>query len=341
MSSNDSDSEPSSSDDATLPPRLRGAGSSFERQLIESGELDVPSASARQRAHEAAQGALDREREQRQERERRRRSWAGLAFALAAAAAVAVVGLAGLWTQRQRQLAVIPEPEPVARATGKAGLPTTEAPSPPRESPTPKPVLPACRKVVVGTGLDPLIEDFEDGNARLLIRDGREGSWMAEGDRSGKQTPAPNYAVFPVRSVEKGHAGQFALRLRTERLTVSGAGLYADLVPGQCYDASAYAGIEFWAKGSGRIVFGPGVVDIIEKKWGGVCERDCYDRHLASVALTPEWKRYSARWDEFSQAGWGHQVPLDPARLNSIGFAVQVPDTPIDFWIDDIQFVKR
>lgn len=324
MPPDERDPSPAAHDDDASPPRLRTVGSGFERQLLGSAELDAPTAEARERAHAAAQ--LARGAAMSRAHERRSR-----ALRLAAAAVVvAAIGGAALWAlEGPPRAAVVPRAEPPHPLVAAAAPPGPAA------------ALPPCRKVMVGAGLDPLIDDFEDGNARVLLREGRAGAWLSTGDPAAKQIPRPGATAFPVLESDASHAGKYALRLRAERLTVSSAGLYADLTPGQCYDASAYAGIEFWARGSGRIFFGPTMIDVMEKKWGGLCEKDCYDRHLAPADLTPEWRLYRFLWKDLEQGGWGHQVRFDPARLLSIGFSVDIPDTPSEFWIDDVRFVRR
>jgi Carbohydrate binding domain (family 11) len=322
----DSSAAEGSDDDAAPLPRLSVAGSGFERLLLGSGQLDSAAHGVRERTHTAARYALDVVRARQRQRQRR----AGL---LVAATLLALLAGAWLWTTRHPPLAFVPQPEPLPPGPRVSATPV---PSSPVASP---PALPPCRKLSIGTGGDPLIDDFEDGNARLLLRDGRSGAWVAEGDRTGKQTPSPSQTAFPIRASDAGRSGHFALRLRTERLTGNGAGLRADFAPAHCYDASAYAGIAFWAKGPGRIHFGLTMVDVMEAKWGGLCEKDCYDRHFIPADLTPEWRRYTARWEDFEQAGWGHQVAFDAKRLLSMDFTVQNPDTPIEFWIDDIEFL--
>jgi hypothetical protein len=315
------DPPPAAHDDDASPPRLRTVGSGFERQLLGSGELDAPTPEARDRTHAAARLALDAALTRTHDRR-----WRTLLISTAAIA-LAAIGGAALWARGGAPRAeVVPRAEPLP---------------PIAPAPLPAAALPPCRKVTVGAGLDPLIDDFEDGNARLLLREGRAGAWLSTGDPAAKQIPRPGTTAFPVLDNDARHGGRHALRLRTERLTVTSAGLNADLTPGQCYDASAYAGIEFRAKGSGRIFFGPTMIDIMEQKWGGLCVEDCYDRHVAPADLTSEWKLYRFLWKDLEQSGWGHQVPFDPTRLLSIGFSVEVPDTPSDLWIDDVRFIQR
>jgi hypothetical protein len=196
-------------------------------------------------------------------------------------------------------------------------------------------------RISVGSGRAPEIDDFEDGNARLGVTDGRSGIWKASGDGTGKQAPSPGEIAFPMRLVEPGRASRFVLQLRAERMTAGGAGLSADLAPGHCYDASAYAGIELSARGSGRVYLSAMMVDLMEKKWGGLCEKDCYDQHSAPLDLTRAWRRHSIRWEELEQAGWGRRLAFDPARLLALSVSVQSADTPSEFAIDDVRFIPK
>ncbi len=303
------------------PRRLSELGSGFERQLLRSGGLDVASSSARQRAQTAAQNAL----EVAQGKSRRRRRNVQLGFA----ASVCVV-LGGVWLRG------------ASRAPAEARLQPEPVPKSLTVEPSAVPAVPLqpCPKLVISQGADPLIDDFEDGNARLAIRDGRSGVWTANGDGTGKQTPGPNQTAFPLALHKGAGAGRFALRVATERLTATGASLYVNLAPGRCYDASAYAGVEFSAQGPGRIYASFTMIDVMESKWGGLCEKDCYDEHAAPVDLSGEWRRYAVTWQELEQVGWGARLDFDPKRLLSLGFSARSPDTPIQFWIDDVAFIK-
>jgi hypothetical protein len=321
-------SQPASAADGRAPERLRQKGSRLARRLLRSAELDVPSAAARERARAAAERALEGSGVRAGGR------WlVHAAFAVVGAAAA----LGGVWLwPAGSEPRVTPEPEPPTRPALRP-----EAPAPPPEAAAAPPVLPPCGRVSVGSGNDPEIDDFEDGNARLGVADGRSGTWKAIGDGDGTRAPSPGDIAFPVPLAEPGRASRFVLRLRAERMTVGGAGLSADLAPGRCYDASAYAGIELSARGTGRVYLSAMMVDLMEKKWGGLCERDCYDQHSAPLDLTRSWRRYQVRWEQLEQAGWGRRLAFDPARLLSLSVSVQSADTPIELAIDDVRFIAR
>jgi hypothetical protein len=311
-------------------------GSRFTRRLLRSAELDVPSVAARERVRAAAEHALE------MPRSGASRRWLGHAGSALAGAAAALLGV-WLWPASGSAPRLTPEPAPAARVatTPEAPVPTPRAEAPPAPATSARTVLPSCGRVSVGSGRFPDIDDFEDGNARLGITDGRAGIWKAIGDGTGKQAPRPGDIAFPVRLAEPGRASRFVLRLRAERMTAGGAGLSADLAPGHCYDASAYAGIELSARGTGRVYLAAMMIDLMERKWGGLCESDCYDQHAAALDLTGGWRRYAIRWEELEQAGWGRRLAFDPARLLAISVSVQSADTPSELAIDDVRFIPR
>jgi hypothetical protein len=304
------------------PPRLRHTGSAFDRRLLRSAQLDAPDGSSRERTLVAALGSLRGLTRSPRARMQRVGVWVFAALSLM---------IAGVWSWSSSQSgkSLTPRPEPAAlRAMDAARDPTTSHRLP-------------CPALSHGSGKEGLIDDFEDGNARLLISDGRSGFWTAYGDGTGTQTPGNGQTAFPERRPGGASPAGFALHLVAERLTGSGGGLQTQLAPGSCYDASKYDGVRFSARGPGRVYVEIMMIDVMEKKWGGLCESNCYDQHTAPVDLDAEWREYALRWKDFGQGGWGAKLSFDPARLLSMGVSVRSPDTPIDYWIDDVAFVPR
>src|SRR5690606_26549635 len=103
-------------------------------------------------------------------------------------------------------------------------------------------------------------------------------------------------------------------------------------------DASAYAGITFWAKGSieedGSTdePWDPGLlrVMLVEKDVvplpRGNCdeaEGDCWSSHRVRITLGECWKRYSFRFSEFQPDPWGFSGgDLDLNELYELAFEV-------------------
>ena len=120
-----------------------------------------------------------------------------------------------------------------------------------------------------------------------------------------------------------------------------GLNVSADLSPPNCYDASVYAGVQFWTRGKGRVQVGARMVDVVEVKFGGLCSKDCYNVHKTGVDLGPPGctTRCVGRSSN-REPSRGH-VEFDASRLQSIDFSVDAADTPFDVWIDDVSFLPR
>jgi hypothetical protein len=201
----------------------------------------------------------------------------------------------------------------------------------------PAAVLDPCATAVVAKGDWPLIDDLEDGNARLWPREGRTGSWFVENDRTGRQEPAPGQPWHPIRIEGGGHA----LRTHGDAFKDWGAAAGFHLADGACYDASAYDGISFIARGRSRVNVSAQMVDVVPVAVGGTCQSDCFGNHLKTIELGARWQRYVVRWADFQQPGFGKKVDFNPKRLRSILFSVAASDTPFDLWLNEVSFLKR
>jgi hypothetical protein len=290
-----------------------------EARLIRSARLDRGGAAAKRRALEAGLSAL----EQNPASGRGRRIAVASAVFAAAAALVLVL---------QRPSDRVVTPEPVPPKVAKSTLP----------APAPEPLPPSCPELVIARGAAPLIEDFETADSRVLPLDGRSGNWMTYDDGTGKQTPPGRSALFPSRIPGGRGASKSGLHVMGGKFTLWGVTLGAELADAGCYDASAYAGIEFHAKGPGKLRVGLQMIDVQDVKYGGLCSKDCYNTHRAVITLGKTFGRHVVRWEDLQQLfEGGPPVLFDPKRVRFIEFGVAPEDTPFDIWIDDVAFVRR
>jgi hypothetical protein len=242
-----------------------------------------------------------------------------------AAAAAAV-----LMVRASPEQAVTPEPSPppIAESTAKV--------------PVPSPLPPSCPELVIARGRAPLIEDFEAADSRVLPLDGRSGGWMTYDDGTGKQTPPGRSALFPSRIPGGRGASKGALHATGGKFTLWGVTLGAELADAGCYDASAYAGLELYAKGPGKLRVGLQMIDVQDVKYGGLCTKDCYNTHRAVITLGKTFERHVLRWEDLHQLfEAGPPIAFNPRRVRFIEFGIAAADTPFDVWIDDVAFVTR
>jgi hypothetical protein len=191
-----------------------------------------------------------------------------------------------------------------------------------------------CADPIHASGAEPLIDDFEDGNSLIGPRDGRGGAWMMFKDNE----PAGGLPLLtPVSRSPATARNRRALHVTSGELRDWGASIQFDFHP-SCYDASAYGGIGFSAKGPGRLYLAVREMGTVPEKWGGSCTEGCYEAHQKKIDLTAAWRSYAVPWSELRRRGY-HAPALDATRIHDVAFMVAAADTPFDLWIDDVSFL--
>jgi hypothetical protein len=292
----------------------------LEQRLIRSARLDVPGPAARARALSHALAAAEAVGPR-----RTLRGVTVLASAVAFAAGVALVARSTVSPPRSELQA-----EP-ARPVASASSAPVDRPAPP----------PPCPKLTIAKGGAPLIDDLEDRNARLSIADGREGAWMVYNDGSGKQVPPGLSPLHPERLAKPRGNSRYALHTSGGRFSIWGSIVVGTFANSGCYDASAYSGIEFWAKGNTRIHIQLSVIDEISVENGGLCTgKGCYSGPPKAFDLTRQWQKYTLSFAELTRLNVPDKFRFDPKRVVSINISIHREDTPFDVWIDDVSFTQ-
>jgi hypothetical protein len=279
-------------------------------ELLRAARIEQPPSGLEERIAER----LDAEPK---EPPRRLFSKARLAIGLSSAA----VAAAASYVVFQSRDVELPTPE-----TPRASVAAPSAIAPREEAPK------VCLSRPRGSGESPLIDDFEDGDGEVLPRDGRFGSWLLVTDRNEKG-PGP-FTVLPSKS-----GNGFAMHWTGPEFREWGSSLEYPF-PTHCYDASAYRGLSFRAKGPGRVYVSAREVTVVPEHLQGSCKADCFNSHFKLVILSDKWQRFEVPWDELQQRGYG-RPPLDASRVHSLQFLVRPEDTPFDVWIDDVAFLER
>jgi hypothetical protein len=295
----------------------------LERLLLRSAKLDVPSSSARERALSRGLAVVGARKSG-----GARRWVAAGGLTLAVAAAVTLLVRHG--SERSTEVA----PERIRSVASTHAVATASAPVPVEPPP--------CVALVVAKGDAPLIEDFEHEDSRVLERDGRQGNWITYDDGTGTQAVPSRSPLFPSRIPGARGASKRALHMMGGHFTDWGVTFGVELADAACYDASAYGGIEFWAKGPGQIRVGLQVIDVLEQKHGGFCQANCYNTHKKVIDLSPTFRKYVVRWQDLKQLYVaGPAVAFDPRRIRQLEFGIAPENTPFDVWIDDVSFIPR
>ena len=209
-------------------------------------------------------------------------------------------------------------------------------------------------------GVGSVIDDLDDEDLQISPSAGRQGSWFAYDDNSGGErtdieieaaagngnggaSGAGNDGDSDGDSDSDSGSDGSAACIRGKDFIQWGGGMGFSLSQPngarQSYDASAYTGLSFRAKGSDDVEFRALVVDNYSDPTAGECS-GCNDHFR--VVFTPDsnWKRYSFAWADFEQQGFGDQQPsLCPSALRAIQF--QWPrEADFELCVDDIAFTS-
>jgi hypothetical protein len=222
-------------------------------------------------------------------------------------------------------------------------FPESEAEPPPtRQLPeVPAAVAKACAGAPRAAA-DGLIDDFEDGDARLAPFGGRTGYWwIAKADHALVTTPAGAFA-----SSDGGAGSKKAARFagKTESRDEWGAAVGVNfLESGAFYDASKYAGVAFRIKASQpNFALRVKLPDVSTHPDGGVCKTGCWNSFGKELLVGTEWQDVVVTWGELAQQpNWGEPRPpgVTPSKLKNIEWAVD-KGVAFDLVIDDIHFVE-
>lgn len=227
----------------------------------------------------------------------------------------------------------------VPRHSTRVELTPDSAVRAPRPAPALTPVLvpsPCENPVRVGIA-QALIDDFQDGNSRVFAHAGRSGIWQLVtssdgGDVMGRVAPEP---IEPER-------GQRALRVAVPPVGGWGASLVTNF--GRCQDASAFRGVRFRAKGPAMLHVMINMAEVVDRRHGGTCVEGCYHAHVREVLTSERFATYSVLFDELEQPSTtpeARRLPFRSESLQGVAFRVAAQDAPLEFWIDDIEFVAE
>jgi len=185
------------------------------------------------------------------------------------------------------------------------------------------------------------ITDLEDGTGRICEGvEGRRGVWYAFNDGTGVQWPVPTTPGVAIETSEvlpERNGSRRAIHSTASGFTYWGAGVGFDVAFDGAtyglYDASAYDGISFWAKGNvatpgASFEFRVSTADTTLTKYGGRCASEpCHPPLAKSIHPHDEWAQY---WVPFVSLG-----TLPRGELTNVQFKSYAA---FDLWVDDVAF---
>jgi hypothetical protein len=207
--------------------------------------------------------------------------------------------------------------------------------------------LAACGRVVPASEVA-LLDDFEDNDSRVFKGYQREGWWFSTADDSaGSLVPEkgkfqPEALPAAEATGDNHYAGHFAASgfkdwgaVWGNTLSWTDAGIRCPL------NGSHFEALRFRARGDGTVNVRFAMPETQAREFGGQCTDRCYDFHAKRVTLTEQWTEYVVRFDRLQQGGWGREVRFNPGSITGLMFSVDGNSPPVDFWVDDIEFVPK
>lgn len=189
-----------------------------------------------------------------------------------------------------------------------------------------------------------LIDNLEDNDARILAENQRTGPWHIFNDQGNGGNQQPSGSFMPEAGGANGT--QYAVHTSGEGFGFAGVGFDLNNAESQpehanskVFDASAWDGIVFWAKGSAALRVEFPTKGFVPPERGGSCSSDCwnvYGLHLPGE-LGEEWKEYKIPFSELERGDGSTDPAFTRNELMSISFRHD-GSKRFDFWIDEVRF---
>jgi hypothetical protein len=197
-------------------------------------------------------------------------------------------------------------------------------------------------------GCGALIDDMEAGTGRICSGSGRVGLWFTYIDSSSTSAIAPvttGAALPELLSTPRG-TSQYAMHMKGYYSTYAGIAVWLNksTFSGSTgvYNASAYTGIRFWAKGTGSLIVVGQMASTEQTTYGGSCTlgTTCAgDSYTYGLLSSTTWTQISV---PFTSLKGGTVSPFDPTGIWSLEFqyysATSLAGASFDLWVDDLTF---
>ena len=202
--------------------------------------------------------------------------------------------------------------------------------------------LPVCTHVPQGQVA--ALDDFEDGDSATLPEGDRQGFWgLVHDETTGIVTPSGNF----VPELGGAHGTAHAAHVKASGYSNWGAAfevILNYLSEGvHCpYNASAFKGVRFYAKGSGQTRVTLTTPEVQDKEYGGKCDPSkgmtCYDGHGTYLVLSAKWTLVELPWARFTQKGWGTPATFRPDAIMALQLSFEAGSLPVEMWVDEVSF---
>ncbi len=207
-----------------------------------------------------------------------------------------------------------------------------------------------------GAIADLLIDDLEDKDNGIKRVGNRTGYWYTYLDALGSMiTPKPDAAgTMPLLpGATNCHGGMACIMISgttapadevAMKYPYAGVGFDFSNAKKPCvYNASAYAGIKFWARGDVPITIKLNTTATAKTDGGGTCTgalcNGGFSPAGADVVLTTAWQQIDINFATAAPPAWAAALAMHPDKANLVSLQVQVPPgQTFNIALDDFTF---
>jgi len=207
-----------------------------------------------------------------------------------------------------------------------------------------------------GTMTDLLIDDLEDGNNSIARVGSRTGYWYTYLDALGS-TIVPKPDATGLMPLLPGstmcHGGMACIMISgttaaadevAMKYPYAGVGFDFSNAKKPCvYNASAYSGIKFWARGDVPITIKLNTTATATPDGGGICAgATCnggFSPAGADVVLTAAWQQIDINFAMAAPPAWAAELAMHPDKATLVSLQIQIPPGQMyNVALDDFTF---
>jgi len=192
-----------------------------------------------------------------------------------------------------------------------------------------------------------MIDNLEDNDRHIIMANGRQGPWHSFNNTTSAGNQQPPLGTAFVANAGGANNTAYAVHSTGSGFQFGGVGFdlnnadptgTPESSQSLAYNASAFNGVTFWAKGSGTLRVEFAMRSFVPTDRGGSCSSNCWNVYGANTpTLTGNWTQITIPWAGMQREQGGTSPAFNASELMSVSFK---GGGTFDFWIDEVAFTR-